>query len=57
MYPVIAHRVNPLHVYCRLVDLIGKKKASKITRLYEIILNGTERRIKLCDEVIAKLIY
>ena len=36
MYRLIAHILNPLHVYCRLRDLkIPKHHALRIGRLYE----------------------
>jgi len=31
----IVHVVNPLHVYCRLVKIVGYKHACKISKLYE----------------------
>lgn len=35
---IIRHHTNPLHVYCRLVDIgISAKTARTIARVYEIL--------------------
>ena len=31
----IVHKFNPLHIYCRLVHVVGKRAAKKIGRWYE----------------------
>jgi len=33
------HRLNPLHIYCRLIDRgIGRRISIRISRYYEIII-------------------
>jgi len=31
----LQHRLNPLHVYCRLMPVLGKRKARVFVQLYE----------------------
>ncbi len=34
----VQHRLNPLHIYCRLVDRgFSRKMSLRITRLYELL--------------------
>ena len=35
----IQHRLNPLHVYCRFLDMgLGKRASTSVCRSYEILL-------------------
>ena len=31
----LQHRLNPLHVYCRLIPILGKNKAMSFANVYE----------------------
>ena len=35
--PAIQHRLNPLHIYCRLVPIVGRSKALAFASKYENI--------------------
>lgn len=32
------HYLNPLHVYCRLTPILGRRAAGRLARLYEKVL-------------------
>ena len=34
----IQHTFNPVHIYCRLVGIIGKKYAKKVGVAYECVI-------------------
>lgn len=36
---IIEHKINPLHVYCRLVENgCSKKRALKLAKVYEVLI-------------------
>jgi len=43
--PRICHRINALHIYCRLRDLgLGKRRALRIARRYERLIKALKGR-------------
>jgi len=34
----LRHRINPLHIYCRICKRIGRRRALVIAKAYEVIV-------------------
>jgi len=34
----VQHRFNPIHLYCRLANLIGRRMAREVASRYEIVI-------------------
>ncbi len=53
----LQHRLNPLHLYCRLMDRgLPKQTAIRVTRFYELTLHRcvlaiTRVGIRLCENL------
>ena len=46
MNKTIAHKTNPVHIYCRLLDLKFKKgTAARMTKLYEKYIYSLIKKI------------
>lgn len=46
MTPWLAHRANPLHVYCRMRDLhVGRRQAAWAARIYETLYHWICRQV------------
>jgi hypothetical protein len=50
MIPLIEHRLNPLHIYCRLRKIFPKPICAVITRVYEYFIRAILYGFKECNK-------